>query len=50
MYFCLLFMTEEGYHLKDPGVDGRIKLKWIFMKWDGGHELDLSGSGPISCS
>jgi hypothetical protein len=17
-----------------PGVDGRIKLKWIFMKWD----------------
>jgi hypothetical protein len=22
--------------LKDPGVDGKIILKWIFEKWDGG--------------
>jgi hypothetical protein len=21
--------------LKDPGVDGRIILKWIFERWDG---------------
>jgi hypothetical protein len=24
--------------LGDPGVDGRIISKWIFMKWDGGMD------------
>ena len=25
-----------GDHLVDPGVDGRIILRWIFRKWDVG--------------
>jgi hypothetical protein len=31
---------REGDHLKDPGVDRMITLKWIFKKWDGMRELD----------
>jgi len=25
---------KEINHTKDPGVDGRIILRWIFRKWD----------------
>jgi len=25
---------REGDHLGDPGLDGTIILKWIFLKWD----------------
>jgi hypothetical protein len=36
---------REGDHVGVPGVDGRIILKRIFEKWDGGHGLDSAGSG-----
>jgi hypothetical protein len=26
----------KGKHLKDPGVDGRVILKWTYKNWDGG--------------
>jgi hypothetical protein len=29
--------------LEDPDVDGRIILKWIFKKWDGGMDwIDMA--------
>jgi hypothetical protein len=29
--------------LKDPGIDGRIILKWIFETWDGAMDwIDLA--------
>ena len=27
-------------NLGDPGIDGRITLRWIFGKWDVGYALD----------
>jgi len=34
---------RERDYLADPGVDGRIKLRWIFRKWDGRMDwIDLA--------
>jgi len=40
---------EERNNLEDKGGTGRIILKWILMKWDGGvdwieYSKELSGS------
>ena len=32
----LVGKPEGKSHLKEPGVDVRIILKWIFRKWDVG--------------
>ena len=30
--------SEQRDHLEKPGVDGKIKLRWIFRKWNGSVE------------
>jgi hypothetical protein len=32
--FAYRVNLREREHLENPGVDGRIILKWIFRKWD----------------
>jgi hypothetical protein len=52
-YRILVGRPEGRNHLEDPGVDGRIILKLIFKKWDGGA-LTVSiwlriGQVAVSC-
>jgi hypothetical protein len=44
-YRDLVGKPEGRNHLEDPGVDGRIILKRIFERLDGGLGLDQSGPG-----
>jgi len=30
----LVGKPEGKIHLEDPGIDGRIILRWLFRKWD----------------
>jgi hypothetical protein len=34
MCMVLLGKPEGKNHLEDPGLDGRIILRWIFRKWN----------------
>jgi len=36
LYRVLVGKPEERDHLEEPGIDGRIILRWIFRKWDVG--------------
>jgi hypothetical protein len=52
---------RERDHLGDPGVDGRIMLRWIFRKWNvgvrtgtswlriGTSEYSTEPSGSLKC-
>jgi hypothetical protein len=45
-YRALVGKPEGRNHLKDPGVDGRIILKWILERLVGGElRTDRSGLG-----
>jgi len=37
-YRVLVGKPEGGDHLEDSGIDGRIMLRWILSKWNGGEE------------
>ena len=43
IFRALVGNPEGKNHLEDPRMDGRIILRWIFSKWDGGMDwIDLA--------
>jgi len=45
VYRVLRGNLKERDHLEDPGLDGRITLRWLFRNWDIGVGLDRASSG-----
>ena len=35
VYRVLVGNMRENDHCEDPGVDGKMILRWIFRKWEG---------------
>jgi hypothetical protein len=35
LYYLISYRLVQN-HLEDPGIDGRIIMRWIFRRWDGG--------------
>ena len=42
VYRVLVGKPEGKRPMGDPGIDGKIILRWIFMKWDVGVWTGLS--------
>jgi hypothetical protein len=40
-YMVFVVKPDRGAHLEDPGMEGRITLRWIFSKWDRGAWTEL---------
>jgi hypothetical protein len=55
VYEVLVGKHEGNNHWGDPGIDGRIILRWIFRKWVMGYglacacECGKEPSGSIKC-
>jgi len=32
---------RESHHMENPGIDGRLILRWIIRKWEGGPWAEL---------